>query len=109
MQSNYWLRAVPIAIVRRELRVDLVILYMFDYDMIVGMDFLSKYRATINCRARSVNFKQLGEDQFEFNGKGCMKQKMLLSAMKASKWLANGCVAFLMNIVDTTRKERTKL
>ena len=69
MQSNYWLRAVPIAIVRRELRVDLVILYMFDYDMIVGMDFLSKYRATINCRARSVNFKLPGKDQFEFNGK----------------------------------------
>ncbi|KAL5558538.1 hypothetical protein UlMin_034749 [Ulmus minor] len=53
MLSNYWLRSVPIVIAGRELSVDLVILDMFDYDVIVGMDFLSKYGATINCKSRS--------------------------------------------------------
>ena len=109
MLSNYWLRSVPIVIVVRELSVDLVILDMFDYDMIVGMDFLSKYGATINCKSRSVNFKPPGEDQFKFNSKGSQNQKMMISAMKASKLLTNGCVGFLANIVDTTQKEKTKL
>ena len=79
MLSNYWLRSVPIVIVGRELSVDLVILDMFDYDVIIGMDFLSKYGATINCKSRSVNFKPPGEDQFKFNSKGSRNQKMMIS------------------------------
>ena len=109
MLSNYWLRSVPIVSAGRELSVDLVIMDMFDYDVIIGMDFLSKYGATINCKSRLVNFKPPGEDQFKFNSKGSRNQKMMISAMKASKLLANGCVGFLANIVDTTQKEKMKL
>ena len=43
MLSSYWLRAVPVVISERELSADLVILDMIDYDVILGMDFLSKY------------------------------------------------------------------
>ena len=51
MLSNYWLRDVLVAISERELSVDLVILDMINYDIIWGMDFLSKYEATIDCKA----------------------------------------------------------
>ena len=98
-----------IVVGEQELSVDLVILDMFDYDVIVGMDFLSKYRATINCKARSANFKLAGEDHFEFNSKRYINHKMVKSAMKANKLLANDCVGFLANIFYTTQKERTKL
>ena len=33
----------------------------------------------------------------------------MISEIKVSKLLANGCVGFLANIVDTTQKEKTKL
>ena len=62
MISSYWLCAVPIVITGRELNVDLVILDMFDYDVIVEMDFLTKYGAIINCQVRTVNFKLPGDD-----------------------------------------------
>ena len=39
--SNYWLHAVQIVISKHELSVDLIILRMVDYDVILGMDFLS--------------------------------------------------------------------
>ena len=45
----------------RELSVDIVILHMIDYDVILGMDFLSKYKATINYKAKVVSFKSTGE------------------------------------------------
>ena len=70
MLSNYWLRAVPVVISERELSVDLVILDMIDYDVILGMDFLSKYEATIDCKARVVSFKSPREDKFMFVGDG---------------------------------------
>ena len=57
MISSYWLRTIPIVITGRELIVYLVIINMYDYDIILGMDFLAKYEAIINCKARIVNFR----------------------------------------------------
>ncbi|KAL5560715.1 hypothetical protein UlMin_036926 [Ulmus minor] len=38
--STQWLRAIPVVVANRELYVDLIILNMYDYDVILGMDFL---------------------------------------------------------------------
>ena len=45
--STHWLRAIPVLVSNRELYVDLIILNMYDYYVILGMDFLSKYNVTI--------------------------------------------------------------
>ena len=54
--SEYWVRQVPIIICDRELHVDLIIIDLKDFDVILGMDFLGKYNAVINCRQRKVTF-----------------------------------------------------
>ena len=56
MLSSYWLRAVPVVVSEREISVGQVVLDMIDYDVILGMDFLSKYGATIGCKAKVVSF-----------------------------------------------------
>ena len=71
MLSSYWLRAVPVVIFKRELSVNLVILDMIDYNIILGMDFLSKYEVTIDCKAKNVSFKLPGEEMFLFLGDRC--------------------------------------
>ncbi|KAL5571342.1 hypothetical protein UlMin_020939 [Ulmus minor] len=68
MLSNYWLRVVLVVLSERELSVDLIILDMIDYDVILGMDFLSKYGATVDCKAKVVSFQPLGEERFTFAG-----------------------------------------
>ena len=68
MLSSYWLRVVPVVISERGLSADLVMLDMIDYDVILGMDFLSKYEATINCKAKTISFRPPGEEMFVFFG-----------------------------------------
>ena len=63
---SYWLRVVPVVISERELCADLVMLDMTNYDVIMGMDFLSKYRAMIDCKAKTVGFNPPGEEMFTF-------------------------------------------
>ncbi|KAL5540696.1 hypothetical protein UlMin_043348 [Ulmus minor] len=65
MLSSYWLRAVPVVISERELCADLVMLDMTDYDVILGMDFLSKYGAMMDCKAKAVGFNPPGEENRE--------------------------------------------
>ncbi|KAL5575273.1 hypothetical protein UlMin_016972 [Ulmus minor] len=61
--STHWLRAIPVLVSNRELYVDLIMLSLHDYDVILGMDFLSKYNATIECRHRrlkgAANFSKI--------------------------------------------------
>ena len=65
----------------REVCSDLVMLNMTDYDVILGMDFLSKYEAMIDCKARAVVFNPLGEEKFTFFGDRRGSLKMFISAM----------------------------
>ncbi|KAL5562561.1 hypothetical protein UlMin_032308 [Ulmus minor] len=82
--STQWLRAIPVVVANQELYVDLIILDMYDYDVILGMNFLSKYNATIECRHRRVNFRPNENDEFSYTGEG-----------------------FLATVVDTTRVEKS--
>ena len=83
MISTHWLRAIPVRVYERELYVNLIILDMYDYDVLLGMDFLTKYNATIECRHRRVTFKPSDNDEFNFVGEDQRKQKMIISSMRA--------------------------
>ena len=74
----------------RELYVDLIILNMYDYDVILGMNFLSIYNATIECWYRRVIFKLSDNDEFSYMGEDRQRQKVIISSMKAWRMLLNG-------------------
>ena len=56
LTSQFSFKVVLIKVAGRELSVDLIVLEI-DYDVILGMDWLSKYNATIFCRRKKVVFQ----------------------------------------------------
>lgn len=104
--SNHWLCVVPIVISERELTLNLIILHMVDYDMIIGMDFLTKCGAMIDYKAKNVKFLPLGKEQFEFESRNFEGTKMFISTIKARSLLVKGCTGFLANVMDTTMKKK---
>ncbi|CAH9101779.1 unnamed protein product [Cuscuta epithymum] len=105
MLSTHWLRAVPMSIAGRELFVDLIVLNMKDYDVILGMDFLQKYNASIICRKRIVSFVPAGSDPFLFLGEPKRSGKVMISALQAGRLIRGGCAAFLAHVVDKNSGE----
>ncbi|KAL5538583.1 hypothetical protein UlMin_045492 [Ulmus minor] len=106
--STHWLRAIPVLVSNRELYVDLIMLNLHDYDVILGMDFLSKYNATIECRHRRVVFRPTESDEFSYVGEGGRSHKVIISSMRARKLLLSGCQGYLATVVDTTHEEKLK-
>ncbi|KAL5550352.1 hypothetical protein UlMin_000528 [Ulmus minor] len=106
--STHWLRVIPVLVSNRELYVDLIMLDLHDYDIILGMDFLSKYNATIECRHRRVIFRPTEIDEFSYVGEERRSQKVIISSMKARKMLLSGCQGYLATVVDTTHEEKLK-
>ena len=99
---------MPIIITGRELFVNLVILEIFDYDIIQEMDFLGKYNANIDCRARKMTFKPDGVEEFEYVNIFEKHSRVMISTKKTQRMLHDGCVGYLVNIIDTTKEERSK-
>ena len=68
LTSRFSFKDVPVKVAGRELPLDLMVLEMVDYDVILGMDWLSKYNATIFCRREKVMFKPSEGEMFEYKG-----------------------------------------
>ncbi|XP_028086813.1 uncharacterized protein LOC114287614 [Camellia sinensis] len=76
------------------------------FDVILGMDWLAKYYATIDCSTKQVVFHLSGGPEFIFNGNSVISPPYLISSMKANKLINKGCKGFLclVLIVPTTTK-----
>ena len=67
----------------REILVDLIELGMDDFNMILGMDWLARYGATIECKKKMVTFEHEGEDPFVFFGTIHGPLMPMISALRA--------------------------
>ncbi|XP_055960623.1 uncharacterized protein LOC126668412 [Mercurialis annua] len=90
----------PVVIQGRELCADLIVLDVLSFDVILGMDWLSRHYASIDCRGKSVEFRIPGGLPFSFQGEKAETPKNLISAIKAKRMLGKGCQGFLAVVRD---------
>ncbi|GJX89603.1 putative reverse transcriptase domain-containing protein [Tanacetum coccineum] len=81
---------------------NLLPIHMFDFDVILGMDWLASHRATIDCYARTVIFSNVRQPEFVYHGSSPLKSVKLISAMKARTLISHGCQGFLASVMDTS-------
>ena len=104
-------RIVPssrLVIQNKDFPADLIVLGIHDFDIILGMDWLSKHRATLDCYNKEVRLVRPEEPGVIFRGIRRETAPSLINAMTASKMLRKGCQGYLAFIVDR-RQEGTRL
>ena len=89
-----------------KLPADLIILDMHDFDVILGMDWLEKYHATMDCFSETITFKLKGE-QVDLLIQGSRKKKLvgIVSALKAGRMVQSGCEAFIAFVTEDKRSQ----
>ncbi|XP_019056861.1 PREDICTED: uncharacterized protein LOC109116239 [Tarenaya hassleriana] len=98
------LHCMPLTICGRMLTADLIIVPIRGYDLILGMDWLSKHQAQIDCRQRTIWFTE-ESGGFEFVGNRSREVYPIISALKANKMTEKGNEAFLVVITATEEAE----
>ena len=93
----------------REMCVDLIVLDIEDFKVIMGMDWLSKYRIAIDCNKKTVMFQQPGEKKFTFIGTNKIFSLPIISVTKASKSIRSGYIGYLASIVEVSVEQKVKL
>ncbi|XP_071718845.1 uncharacterized protein [Rutidosis leptorrhynchoides] len=68
---------------------------MHDFDIILGMDWLSHHHATIDCYSKRILFGNHSIPVCVFNGDLPEKSIKVISALKAQKLISHGCLGYL--------------
>ena len=79
-----------LVIQNKNFSVDLIVLGIHDFDIVLGMDWLSKHKATLDCYKKEVRLVRPEEPGVIFRGIRIEIALSLINAMTASKMLRKG-------------------
>ncbi|KAL8148236.1 hypothetical protein AgCh_005552 [Apium graveolens] len=82
--------------------IDLIPFELGDFDVILGMDWLSLHKANIDCKKKRVI--TYTPDNKRVSYQGHRQDRKFLSVMQANRLLRQGCEAYLAHVVDTKKE-----
>ena len=78
---------------------NLVPLYIVDFDVILGMDWLHYNRAKMDCYEKTFTFYRPGLPVVTFVGDRSGLRQGVISAVRAKRLLRKGCQGYLVHVV----------
>ena len=95
----------PLTVHDREFPVDLIALPFHEFDLILGMDCLSKHWAIVDCDKKTILLKCSDMSMVIVHGIRSEAVSNIISAMQARRFLRKGCEAFLALVLDSKREQ----
>ncbi|XP_048131508.1 uncharacterized protein LOC125314092 [Rhodamnia argentea] len=80
--------------------IDPIVLEMYDFDVIVGMDWPTKQRAMMDCYHKAIQFNPLNGISFEFVGSRGDTSTLSISSLEATRALESGRQGYLATVVN---------
>ena len=105
VRVNLVYKNCPLMVHDREFSVDLIALPFHHFDLILGMDWLSKHRAIVDCDKKITLLKCSNLSEVTVQGIRSESILKVISAMEARRFLKKGCEAFLALILDSKREQ----
>jgi hypothetical protein len=81
--------------------VDLIPLNIWDFDVILGMDWLASHHASVECYKKEVIFRIPNEPEFKLHGDQLGTPFNVISFLEATKLLKRGCEGYLAHVIAT--------
>ena len=99
MHTSFRIPNLSIPIRDRNLEGEAFILDMIDFDVILGMDWLDKHHALLDCHRKKVIFQYPREKEFVYQCPRHMLGRFIISALRVVKLVKDGCSAFLASVI----------
>ena len=96
-------RNCPIVIQAREFLSDLITLPFREFDLILGMDWLSKHQAIVDCGQKTVVLRYSDQSEVILQGIRSGVMSNVISVMQVRRLMRKGCETFLVVILDSKR------
>jgi hypothetical protein len=86
-----------------ELEADLIPLELSDFDIILGMNWLGKNKARLDCFTKIVTFQGAKGETMVFKGERISNFTNIISGMVARKLLKKGCTTYLAYVINSKK------
>ena len=96
-------RDCPIRIREYEFLGDLIELSFREFDVILGMNWLSRHQAIVDCRMKRVTLRTQNDDEVTFIGERSNHLSNVISSAIARTMVRKGCEAYLAYMIDTEK------
>ncbi|XP_022041004.1 uncharacterized protein LOC110943570 [Helianthus annuus] len=107
IETSEVVRGCSIQLDDHSFTIDLLPVELGSFDVVVGMDWLSKNKVEIICSEKQVRIPRPGGGEaIVVHGDQSSRVSSVVSVMKRLKMLRKGYPAFLVNAVDTKAKGR---
>ncbi|GJS76240.1 putative reverse transcriptase domain-containing protein [Tanacetum coccineum] len=108
---NTIIRGCTLNFMNHPFNIDLMPVPLGSFDVIIGMDWLTKYHGVIICDEKIVRVP-FGKDTLIFQGDGSNQRKEsrlnIISCTKAQEYLSKGCDVFLAHITTKEAKDKSE-
>ncbi|GJU82540.1 putative reverse transcriptase domain-containing protein [Tanacetum coccineum] len=105
VSTNNVLIGCTLNLLNRSFPIDLMVIELGSFDIIIGMDWLSRYDATILCGEKKVRIPLEGKT-LVIEGDRNNSQLKIVSCIKAQKYIDKGCKLFLAQVTEQESKEK---
>ena len=99
----------PIIIQKYEFPRNLIELSFREFDVILGMDWLSRHQVVVDCKMNRVTLRTPSGEEVTFIGERSNPLSNVTSATTTRTMVRNGCEAYLAYMIDTKRAESSLL
>ena len=102
-------RDCPIRIREYEFPGDLIELSFREFNVILGMDWLSRDQVVVDCRMKRVTLRTPSGEEVTFIGERSNHLSNVISAATVRTMVRNGCEVYLAYVIDTKKAKPSLL
>nr|GEW80672.1 putative reverse transcriptase domain-containing protein [Tanacetum cinerariifolium] len=105
VSTNTVIQGCTLALLNQPFRIDLMPIKLGIFDVVIGMDWLSKYHAKILCDEKVVHIPIDGETLI-IRGDRSKNRLNLISCIKTERYISQGCQIFMIQVMEKKSDEK---
>ncbi|GJU51934.1 reverse transcriptase domain-containing protein [Tanacetum coccineum] len=105
VSTNTVIKGCTLTLLNQPFEIDLMPIKLGSFDVVIGMDWLSKYHAKILCDKKVVHIPINGETLI-IRGDRSKTRLNLISCIKTERYISRGCQVFMIQVMEKKSDEK---
>ncbi|GJX99001.1 reverse transcriptase domain-containing protein [Tanacetum coccineum] len=105
VSTNTVIQGCTLTLLNQPFEIDLMPIKLGSFDVVIGMDWLSKYHARIICDEKVIHIPINGETLI-IRGDQSKTRLNLISCIKTKRYISRGCQVFIIQVMEKKSDEK---
>ncbi|GKA26305.1 reverse transcriptase domain-containing protein [Tanacetum coccineum] len=97
--TNTVIQGCTLILLNQAFEIDLMPIKLGSFDVVIGMDWLSKYHARIICDEKVLHI-QINDETLIIQGDQSKTRLILISCIKTERYISRGCQVFIAQVME---------